>query len=88
MARGVYREASTPKSQGRKLDHLRIHKGEGGGHVVEHHFQEDGLMYHKPASHVFGADEGPEMLQHVAKHMGVTNPEQEEEGKNEAEGEE
>lgn len=75
--RGTYREATTPKSQGRKLDHLRIHKGEGGGHIVEHHYQDDGMVFHKPAQHVFGEDEGPEMLQHVAKHMGVSGPSKE-----------
>jgi hypothetical protein len=77
MATGVYREASTPKSKGKKLDHLRITKGAEGGHVVEHHFAEDGMVYHKPVSHVFGDGEGQEMLHHVAKHMGVTGPSRE-----------
>lgn len=74
-----YREASSPKSKGKKLDHIRVRQADGGGHVVEHHFSEDGMAYHKPATHVFGEDEGAEMLAHVSKHMKVKAGEAKEE---------
>lgn len=75
-----YREARTPSSKGKKLDHIRVKAAEDGGHTVEHHYAEDGMTFHRPKMHVFGKDEGEDMLNHVAKHMGVKRtPSQEEE---------
>lgn len=65
----VQREAKTARRQGKRLDHLRVSKSENGGHIVEHHFKEDGMLYHKPASYTF--DSGKDMLAHVAKYQGV-----------------
>lgn len=69
-----YREAKTPTNKGKKLDHLLVRKAEEEGHVVEHHFENDGMSYHKPKTYVFGADEGADMLHHIAKHMNVAGP--------------
>lgn len=67
-----YREAKTPASQGKKLDHIRLSEGEDGGHVAEHHYAEDGMMYHKPKTYAFGADEGKDLIDHIRKHMHVS----------------
>jgi hypothetical protein len=67
----AYRESKTPHSKGKVLDHLRVKEAEGGGHTVEHHYAEDGMMYHKPKVHVFGKDEGAELMAHVSKHANV-----------------
>ena len=66
-----YKEARTTPAKGKMLDHLQIRKGEDGGHVIEHHFANDGMSYHKPKSFVFGEDEGPDALEHIGKHMGI-----------------
>lgn len=67
-----YREAKTPTSGGKKLHHLEIKEGEEGGHVVTHHYTDNGMSYHHPKEYAFGADEGDEMIDHVRKHMHVT----------------
>lgn len=66
-----YREAKTPTSGGKKLHHIEMKEGEEGGHVVTHHYTEDGMMYHKPKEYAFGADEGEDVISHVRKHMHV-----------------
>ncbi len=68
-----YREAKTPTSSGKELDHIQIHTGEDGGYVAEHHYKEDGMMFHKPKQYVFGADEGKDLMEHVRKHMHVND---------------
>jgi hypothetical protein len=78
MATGVYREAVSKKIKGRMLDHMRLSRGEDGGHVVEHHYAENGLAYHKPTTHVFGEDEGKELIAHLAKHAKINTGDQEE----------
>jgi len=67
----AYRESRTPHSKGKVLDHLRVKEAEDGGHTVEHHYAEDGMVFHKPKVHVFGKDEGAEMMAHVSKHANV-----------------
>jgi len=71
MAHGVYKEARTPSSKGKKLSHLTIKQGDEGGHVVEHHYADDGMVFHKPTSHVFGEGEGGDLLAHIAKHAHI-----------------
>ena len=70
-----YKEAKTPASGGKVLDHLRVHEAEDGGHLIEHHYKEDGMVFHKPKQYVFGADEGKDMLDHIRKHMNVKEAE-------------
>lgn len=69
-----YREAKSPSNKSKVLHHLQVQKAEEGGHVVEHHYENDGMTFHKPKTYVFGADEGPDMMQHIAKHMNVGGP--------------
>lgn len=78
MAHHAYKEATTPSSRGKKLDHLRVREGESGGHVVEHHYADDGMVFHKPTSHVFGEGEGGDLLAHIAKHAHISSGAKEE----------
>lgn len=68
------------KPKGAKLHHLEIHPGDGrrGGHIVEHHMHGNGMDYKPPMKHVFGKDEGPEMMAHIARHAKVKMSEGEE----------
>ena len=66
-----YREAVKDRTSEKKLDHLRIYPGEDGGHTVEHHYSEDGLILHRPKTHVFGKDEGLDLMSHIADAAGV-----------------
>lgn len=72
-----YRQSKTPSSRGKRLSKIELKEGEDGGHVVTHHFAEDGLQYHKPKDYVFGNDEGADLLHHVAKCMNVSGPDEE-----------
>lgn len=83
MAKYEYKEASKGPPKGKKLSHLEVHKAENGGHVVKHHFKNEGMVYHNPEDHVYGADEGNMALSHIAKHMGIAA-----EGRDEDEGDE
>ena len=76
MSRGGYREATTPQSKGKRIHHLEIHNGEDGGHRVVHHFHDDGMAYYPPKEHMFGKDEGHEVMAHVAKHAGIEHGEE------------
>ena len=84
MAKGERHES--PK----ELHHLTVTPGEGGGHVVEHHFKVGaGGTYHEPEMHPFGADEGPKALEHIASAAGIkTSEPSEAEGKSTGENEE
>jgi hypothetical protein len=73
-----YKVATSPEKRSyKKLSHIEIKpvKGENGGHIVTHHYQSDGMSYKAPETHMFGKDEGSEMMAHVAKHMKVSMPE-------------
>ena len=67
-----------------KLEHMRIMHAENGGHIVEHHMRADNV-YHEPEKHVFGKEDGHEMLQHIAKHMKIEVTEPKEEAEPESE---
>lgn len=69
------------------LHRLEIEPAENGGHVVRHHHREisknnkshSGIsVYSEPETHVFGPDEGHEMLAHVANHLHIAEPKEEE----------
>lgn len=66
----------------KKMHHIEIHPAENGGHTVQHHFHHEmrrsgsahsGMMMDQPEAehHVFGPDEGHEMLAHVANHLHI-----------------
>jgi hypothetical protein len=71
MAKSSYREARTPAAGGKKLHHIELTRGKDGGHVARHHFENNGMHYHQPEEHIFGDDEGEELVGHLAKHMGI-----------------
>lgn len=62
---------------------IEIEPAENGGHTVTHHFKETphhsskhgiGMSYTEPEHHVFGPEEGHEMLAHVANHLHIPEP--------------
>lgn len=63
-----------PETRGRKkLHHLEIHPAKNGGHMVMHHYHSE-RGYMEPATHVFGPEQGEEMMAHVMKHAKVNAP--------------
>lgn len=66
------------------LHHLEVHKvkGKHGGFKVLHHREGGDGMYQAPQEHLFGKDEGHEMIAHVAQHMGVPMEEEPEPDEN------
>ena len=78
------REAAAPEKRSyKKLHHIEIEpvKGENGGHIVTHHFHTDGMEYKKPEVHMFGKDEGSELVAHLSKHLKIAGKEEPEESK-------
>lgn len=75
---------SSHKKGPKKLDHIRVHKGENGGHMVEHHFEQAGPQYHEPEQHIFGKSEGAKLMSHIREHMGVVGDEDKDEEKGES----
>lgn len=69
------------------LHHIEIHPAENGGHTVSHHYREMSrdpkahsgvsMMHHEPETHVFGKEEGHDMLAHVANHLKIAEPKEE-----------
>lgn len=67
----------------KNLASMHIMPANNGGFRVRHQFkpspQSKGgsmsggveMQYHQPEEHVFGADEGEQMVAHVAKHLGI-----------------
>ena len=65
-----------------QLRRMEIEPAENGGHTVTHHLKPKmtksrdahsgmAMGYQEPEKHVFGADEGHEMLAHIANHLGI-----------------
>ncbi len=80
----------------KELMRLEIEPAENGGHTVTHHYRTSakrdaknpsGVSYQhqEPEHHVFGKDEGHEMLRHVAEHTGVAEPGEEDDELDEGE---
>ena len=67
-----------------KMRRMEIEPAEGnGGWTVTHHMKEMpvhssksgmGMSYVEPSKHVFGKDEGHDMLAHVANHLHIEEP--------------
>ena len=63
----------------KEIHHIEIEPAENGGHTVTHHFHpirtegRFGIQEHymEPERHVFGEDEGHEMLAHIANHLAI-----------------
>jgi hypothetical protein len=66
----------------KEMRRMEIEPAENGGHTVTHHYREmqregkHGIQtsYVEPEHHVFGADEGHDMLAHVANHLAIPEP--------------
>ena len=71
----------------KEIRSIEIEPSENGGHTVTHRYrdmQRDGKhgiqsTYVEPEHHVFSADEGHEMLAHVANHLSIPEHEESEE---------
>lgn len=59
---------------------MEIEPAENGGHTVTHRYKGMphhsstmgmSMAYQEPESHVFGANEGHEMLAHIANHLAI-----------------
>ena len=81
---------SEAKPKFERLIRMEIEPAENGGHTVTHHLKPKmtksrdahsgmAMGYQEPEKHVFGADEGHEMLAHVANHLGISEIEGKEE---------
>ena len=72
-----------------ELTRIEIVPAENGGHTVTHHMKPkmrvDGrshsgmTQYVEPQHHVFGKNEGHEMLRHLAEHLEIAEPKGEKE---------
>ena len=66
----------------KEIRRIEIEPAENGGHTVTHHYKDavrhgkhgDVSRYVEPEHHVFGPDEGHEMLAHVANHLAIPEP--------------
>jgi hypothetical protein len=58
-----------PPKTGAKLLDIAVKKAKSGGHIATHEFE--GAA---PEEHVFGAGEGPKLMAHLAKHLGIKAP--------------
>jgi hypothetical protein len=74
--------AETSKPKFEELRKIEIEPAQNGGHTVTHHrkpkMSKDrhahagmSMGYEEPAHHVFGKEEGHEMLAHIANHLGI-----------------
>jgi hypothetical protein len=61
------KSAETPKKRGyKKLKAYRVEKMDGGGHMVEHHYDSgDAMTYHEPEKRVFGKTESKQLKAHI-----------------------
>lgn len=59
---------------------MEIEPAENGGHMVTHSFKDMpshstkngmSMAYQEPEKHVFGANQGHEMLAHIANHLSI-----------------
>lgn len=66
-----YREARTPRTRGKELDHIEIRKNDDGSRTVTHNYKENGLEFHKAKNYDFAPDEIGDFLEHVRRHSGV-----------------
>lgn len=61
-------QAKSGKKVKKELSHVEVREAENGGHSVTHHFTS---FEHEPETHVFGKDEGPNVLHHVAEAVNI-----------------
>lgn len=53
----------------KELAHMEIHPGEKGGAAVYHSFTH--YEHPKEGPHIFGQEEGPKLMAHLGKHLGM-----------------
>lgn len=61
-----------PKAMKSEVEHVRIYKGENGGHILENHMKSgEGMRYEEPKKFPIGKGGGKEIAAHLNKHMGI-----------------
>lgn len=74
MAEGKIKRHGKGKSG---LAMIHIEKADDGGHMVTHHFHSGEDGYQEPKKHVFGKQDGGEMLAHIGEALGIPNSKEE-----------
>jgi hypothetical protein len=69
---GSYMPGRRLKPLKKEIDHIRLHEGENGGHILEHHHTEP--MHHPMERHVFAKGDHVGMAKHLNKHAHTTFP--------------
>jgi hypothetical protein len=77
--RDQVKEIAKPVATGPKvLRRMEISPGKNGGHLVTHAFeQSQGPMEgrsHPDEEYIFGSNDGPQLLQHLLKHLKIKAP--------------
>lgn len=57
------------KKPKKELSHIEVHPGEAGGAAIYHLFTH--YEHPKEGPHIFGKDEGPKLVAHLGKHLGM-----------------
>ena len=63
------RKESAARKTAKMLDHLEVHRGLKGGHLVRHIYTN---YEHTPREYHFGEGEGERALSHIAHHAGLS----------------
>jgi hypothetical protein len=66
--------AAKPKTEPRHIHTIRIEIGKDGGHVVHHEYRGGDPEYFgggEEGPHIFGAEDGEKLLDHIKKHAGI-----------------
>jgi hypothetical protein len=65
-----------PARRTKHLHRVTIERAKNGGHSVVHAFRSGGTLGYEPdVTHVFGKQDGPALLKHLRRHLGIrTSP--------------
>jgi hypothetical protein len=66
------------KRKGGVLGRLSVEKGDSGGHVVEHQYEDGSGFPTHTERHVFGEGEDDALLQHLIKHLALKSGDEDE----------
>lgn len=53
------------------LREISVSRATNGGFSAKHMYDNSGMDYHPPQEHVFGADQGSQLVSHLTKHLGI-----------------
>lgn len=63
------------KPKKKKLHRVSIERAKNGGHTVEHSYRNGSGLgdYEAPVTHVFSRKDGGELIQHLKRHLGISD---------------